>query len=98
MSTIPDPEEDFDGCIEGLIGDFAKQYLAIPEGDRTEWLIGQSAGRLYRLKKANAPAFIIEHEKRLLQKCVAELPVYCADYVDPTIDDSSDPTGAPNDG
>jgi hypothetical protein len=77
-----DPEEDFEGCIEGLAAQVLKEIEAVPEADRPEWFVMRAAERLYSTK-GHGIAWLTEHHKRILIKRIAELPVYCTDYKEP---------------
>lgn len=88
---IPDPEEDFEGFVGGLAEQVIKRIETVPEHLRPTYFILQSAARLHRyLQMDNPITYIQEHEKRILQRRVAELPVYCADYVPPPPEDDQD--------
>lgn len=79
----PDPEQDFEGCVTSLVDKALKEIVEVPEAERQEWFVMKAASRLHRLKQLNAPLYIIEREKRVLQHRVAELPVYLDNYEPP---------------
>lgn len=73
------PEADFEGFMNAMAQAAQREYEAIPAKLRATVLIARSAQRLHRLIELNAPAVIIEAEKRILQRRVAALPVYIKD-------------------
>lgn len=87
---IPDPEKDFEGFVDATIESVLKRIEAVPDHLRPTWFVLQSAARLHRYCQMDNPlTYMQEHEKRVLQRRVSELPTYNADYVPPT-EDSQD--------
>jgi hypothetical protein len=85
-ADIPDPGEDFDGCVEAVAKEVIAEITAIPEADRPEYFVMRAAQRLYQLKtdkNLSHVTWLLEREKRLLVKRISNLPVYAEDYVPP---------------
>lgn len=82
---LPDPEENFVGFVDGVIGECFEQYaVAKACGDLTpEYWVARSAERLVRLVMADAPRYIIQNEKETLLRSVAALPMYLEDFDPP---------------
>lgn len=80
MSSIPDPEKDFEGAVKGLFDQALGDILAIPVSEREVWLVAQAALRLHRLQRLDAPKLLMEREKRLIQRRAWALPVYCPEF------------------
>lgn len=76
---MPDPEQDFERFVTASM----EQAIAnLPTENKMEHYVLRSAQRLLKFVEKKAPTFVIEREKRILQRRAGELPVYCADYDD----------------
>ena len=67
------PEHDFEGYIDEAVKEWRE---SLPESPTPEFWLAKSANRLKKFVEIDAPAFIIEREKRLLLSRVADLPTY----------------------
>lgn len=79
-SQIPDPEEDFEGCVSALAEQALREIMSVPEKLRPTYLVMRAAARLHRFVSLDAPEFITENEKQHLLNAVNRLPVYYAEW------------------
>jgi hypothetical protein len=73
----PDPEQDFEGFVTAAM---EEAIANLPTENKMENYVLRSAQRLLKFVELKAPTFVIEREKRILQRRAGELPVYCEDY------------------
>lgn len=59
MSDIPDPGDDFEGCIQGLIDQVTKEIEAVPKEDRPNYFLRRRAEYLAKMIELRAPKFLI---------------------------------------
>jgi FKBP-type peptidyl-prolyl cis-trans isomerase (trigger factor) len=60
MAHIPDPGEDFDGCIKALYDQVAEEIAGMTEEEQEEHFLTRSIDHLVRMYELDAPRFLIK--------------------------------------